>query len=168
MVAFVTLLKLYRIPSSAMEPTLRCARPGPGCTAERSDRVAALRVEWPFDDVERGDIVFFRTPAAARRRCGTGGTFVKRVVGLPGETWEQRNGVVYIDGRKLEEPYLRSDLRDVRNSYPRRRIPRAHVFVLGDNRSQSCDSRVWGPLLEANLVAKAFVTYWPPGRIALR
>jgi signal peptidase I len=167
-VAFVALLKLYRIPSSAMEPTLRCARPAPGCTAERSDRVAAVRIEWPFDDVARGDIVFFKTPSQAVERCGSGRTFVKRVVGLAGETWAQRGGFIYVNGRKLEESYLPPERRDVSTTYPARRIPPRHLLVLGDNRSQSCDSRVWGPLPEKNLVAKALLTYWPPGRITFR
>jgi signal peptidase I len=166
-VAFVTLLKLYRIPSSSMEPTFRCARPAPGCTADRSDRVAALRVEWPIEGVGRGDIVAFNTPPRAPQLCGAGGTFVGRIVGLPGETWAQRSGFVFIDGRRLEEPYVDAERRD-RQTYRSRRIPPGHYFVQGDNRGQSCDSRIWGPLPEKNLLAKALLTYWPPGRIALR
>ena len=150
-----------------MEPTLRCARPAPGCTADRSDRLAAVRVDWPFDDVHRGDIVAFETPPEAERLCGVGGTFVARIVGLPGETWAQRNGVVLIDGRALEEPYVEDDRRD-RRTYPSRRIPVGRYFVQGDNRTQSCDSRVWGSLPKRNLVAKALATYWPPSRIGLR
>lgn len=165
--AFVTLLKLYRIPSSAMEPTLRCARPDPGCSAKRSDRVAAVRLDWPFEGVGRGDVVFFRTPPQAKERCGSGGTFVERVVGLPGEIWAERTGVIFIDGRPLDEPYVDDEHRDERRSPPRR-IPPGHYLVLGDNRVQSCDSRVWGPLPKKNIVAKALVTYWPPGRIAFR
>jgi signal peptidase I len=166
-VAFVTLLKLYRIPSASMEPTFRCARPGAGCTAGTSDRIAALRVEWPFDSVGRGDIVAFNTPPNAQRLCGVGGTFVGRIVGLPGERWAQREGVVIIDGKPLDEPYVHDARRD-RRTYPARRIPPGHYFVQGDNRAQSCDSRIWGPLPKNNLVAKAVLTYWPPGRIALR
>jgi signal peptidase I len=163
----VTLLKLYRIPSSSMEPTLRCARPAPGCTAGRSDRLAAIRVEWPFESLGRGDIVAFETPPLAERRCGVGGTFVARIVALPGETWAQRSGVVFVDGRRLEEPYVDDERRD-RGTYRARKIPPGHYFVQGDNRSQSCDSRIWGALAKRNLVAKTLLTYWPPSRIALR
>jgi signal peptidase I len=163
----VALLKLYRIPSASMEPTLRCARPAPGCTAGASDRVAAVRAEWPFGDVDRGDIVAFRTPPLAEQRCGVGGTFVGRIVALPGETWAQRSGVVFVDGRRLVEPYV-DDARRDRETYRPRKVPPGHYFVQGDNRGQSCDSRIWGPLPKANLVAKAVLTYWPPGRIALR
>jgi signal peptidase I len=166
-VAFVAVLKLYRIPSSSMEPTIHCARPAPGCTAGSSDRVAALRVEWPFDSVGRGDIVAFNTPPNAERLCGVGGTFIGRIVGLPGERWAQRRGFVFVDGERLEEPYVDDERRD-RRTYPARRIPAGHYFVQGDNRAQSCDSRIWGPLPENNLVAKALLTYWPPDRVALR
>ena len=167
LVAFLALVKLYRIPSSSMEPTLRCARPAPGCSAGRSDRLAALRVEWPFEDVSRGDIVAFNTPPSTERLCGVGGTFVGRIVGLAGETWAQRSGLVYIDGRRLDEPYVDDGRRD-RETYRARRVPPGHVFVQGDNRSQSCDSRIWGPLPAKNIVAKALLTYWPPSRIAVR
>jgi signal peptidase I len=166
-VGFVALLKLYRIPSASMEPTLRCARPNPGCTADRSDRVAALRVEWPFEGVGRGDIVAFETPPLAEERCGAGGTFVGRIVGLPGESWAQRSGAVFIDGRPLDEPYVNDRRRDD-ETYRARRVPPGHYFVQGDNRAQSCDSRIWGPLPAKNVVAKALLTYWPPKRIGLR
>ena len=150
-----------------MEPTLRCGGPAPGCTGDRSDRLAAVRVEWPFEGVGRGDIVAFETPSRARVLCGAGGTFVARIVGLPGERWAQRDGIVFIDGRRLDEPYVRDERRD-RQTYRSRSIPSGQYFVQGDNRSQSCDSRVWGALPAKNIVAKAFLTYWPPSRIGLR
>ena len=76
----------YRIPSSSMEPTLHCAKPANGCEARFSDRVLANRFIYRFSDPKRGDIVVFETPPAARMRCGAGGTFVKRLIGLPGDT----------------------------------------------------------------------------------
>ena len=88
----------YRIPSSSMEPTLHCARPGTGCVARFSDRVLANRFIYHFKDPARGDVVVFETPAKARPQCGAGGTFVKRIIGLPGETWSMRNGFVFING----------------------------------------------------------------------
>lgn len=155
----------YRIPSSSMEPTLHCARPGPGCEAHFSDRVLANRFIYRFRSPHRGEIVVFKTPPLAKVRCGAGGTFVKRIIGLPGETWQEKNGYVYINGKKLIEPYVKPDRRDVGTSYPPRKIPPGMYFMMGDNRSQSCDSREWGPVPRKNLIGPVFMIYWPPNRI---
>ena len=156
----------YRIPSSSMEPRLHCARPGSGCLASWSDRVLANRFVYHFRDPSRGDIVVFETPARAEQECGAGGTFVKRIIGLPGETIEQRNGAVFVNGRQLREPYVSRDRNDFRTT-PKERIPPGHYFMMGDNRRQSCDSREWGPVPRDNLIGKVFATYWPPKRISL-
>ncbi len=157
----------YRIPSSSMEPTLHCAGAGVGCTARFSDRVLANRFIYHFVDPDRGDIVVFETPQIAKRDCGAGGTFVKRIVGLPGELLEVRNGFVFVDGVRLRESYVGQDRRDAK-SEPPYRIPKDHYYVMGDNREQSCDSTVWGALPRANLIGKVFAVYWPPRRISLR
>jgi signal peptidase I len=157
----------YRIPSSSMEPTLHCARPGPGCMARFSDRVLANRFIFHFTQPKRGQIVVFETPPQARERCGAGGVFVKRIIGLPGETWEERNGFVYINGRRLNEPYVKPDRRDLGGTYPARKIPKDAYFVMGDNRQSSCDSRVWGTVARDRLIGKVFFTYWPPSRISI-
>ena len=167
LVVFFAYLKLYRIPSSSMEPTFHCARPTVGCESDDSDRVAALRLLWPFDGVSRGDLVAYRTPPAARAKCGAGGTFLHRVVGLPGERWRERNGVIVIDGRRLDEPYLPRERRD-RRTYGGGAIPAGRYLLVGDNREQSCDSRVWGTVARGSLIAKVVAVYWPPGRIGLR
>ena len=73
----------YRIPSSSMEPTLHCAKPGLGCEAGFSDRVLANRFIYRFRNPKRGEIIVFKTPPEAQVRCGAGGTFVKRLIGLP-------------------------------------------------------------------------------------
>src|SRR5437667_2642107 len=102
----------YRIPSSSMEPTLHCPLPGPGCESSTSDRVLACRICYTLHSPHRGDITVFSTPALARTKCGAGGTFVKRIIGLPGDMWSERNGLVYINGKKLNEPYVPEDRRD--------------------------------------------------------
>jgi signal peptidase I len=158
----------YRIPSSSMEPTLHCARPGPGCEARFSDRVLANRFIYHFRSPHRGDIVVFNTPPLAKVRCGAGGTFVKRIIGLPGETWSEKNGYIYIDGKKLIEPYIKPDRRDTGTSYPPRTIPKGDYFMMGDNRSESCDSREWGPVPRGNLIGPVFMIYWPPNRIGFK
>jgi signal peptidase I len=161
----------YRIPSSSMEATLHCARPAPGCESRFSDRVLANRFIFHFRDPQRGDVVVFETPPAAKAKCGAGGTFVKRIVGLPGETVQIRlrrgAAFVYVDGRRLEEPYIEHDRRDI-GPAEKFEVPPGSYFVMGDNRSQSCDSRVWGSVPEDNLIGKVFMTYWPPQRISFR
>ena len=157
----------YRIPSSSMEPTLHCARPGSGCEARFSDRVLACRFCYHFWSPKRGDVIVFKTPPEATPRCGAGGTFVKRLIGLPGDRWEERNGYVYIDGRRLDEPYVQSTRRDSRTIAPIKIAP-DHYFMMGDNRSSSCDSREWGTVPKANLIGKVFAVYWPPARISIR
>ena len=157
----------YRIPSSSMEPTLHCARPGSECEARFSDRVLACRFCYRFWNPKRGQIVVFHTPPLAEVRCGAGGTFVKRLIGLPGETWEERGGYVYINGKPLNEPYIKAARRDSRTIAPIKIAP-GHYFMMGDNRISSCDSRAWGTVPHANLIGKVFATYWPPGRITIR
>ncbi len=172
-VAIVLLVKAYvvnpyRIPSSSMEPTLHCARPGNDCEARFSDRVLANRFVYHLRDPKRGEIAVFETPPKA---CGVGGTFVKRVIGLPGDKLEVRlirgDGFVFINGKRLEEPYVRSDRRQLNASFGPVTVPKDHYFMLGDNREQSCDSREWGALPRDNLIGKVFATYWPPQRLSL-
>jgi signal peptidase I len=166
--------KPYRIPSSSMEPTLHCARPAQGCEARTSDRVLANRFIYHFREPRRGEIVVFLTPKLALQECGSEGTFVKRLIGIPGDRWEERTGVVYINGKRLNEPYIQATRRDSqtlslsdippRNTYTR--IPKGYYLMMGDNRSSSCDSRRWGLVPRKNLIGKVFATYWPPSRIS--
>jgi signal peptidase I len=164
----------YRIPSSSMEPTLHCARPGVGCEARASDRVLANRFLYHFRSPRRGEIVVFHTPKLAQKECGAGGTFVKRLIGVPGDVWEERNGYVYIDGKRLAEPYVRPERRDAENhtladiapSGTYKRIPKDMYLMMGDNRGSSCDSRRWGLVPRRNLIGKVFATYWPPSRVS--
>ena len=163
----------YRIPSSSMEPTLHCARPGSGCEARWSDRVLANRFIYHFRDPRRGEIVVFKTPPAAEAACSTGDTgsggetFVKRLIALPGDRWSERDGYIYLNGQKLNEPYVKADRRDT-ETIPAKTVPKGQYLMLGDNRASSCDSRRWGTVPRKNLIGPVFAIYWPPGRIGFK
>jgi signal peptidase I len=151
----------YRIPSASMEPALHCARPGSGCEAHFSDRVLACRICLDLSGPSRGDIIVFRAPPKAEQTCGEGGTFVKRLVGLPGETVTERKGTVIVDGRRLAEPYVANHDRRTGTWH----VPKGEYFFLGDNRADSCDSRQWGSVPRGNLIGTVVFRYWPPNRI---
>ena len=100
----------------------------------------------------RGDVIVFKAPREPDN------DFVKRVLGLPGETVAVKNGQVFIDGVRIDEPYLRD--RDTRNAVPVK-LRADEYYVLGDNRRQSNDSRAWGPVPEGHIKGKVWVVYWP-------
>jgi signal peptidase I len=158
----------YRVPSSSMEPTLHCARPASGCRARFSDRVIALKIVYRFRDPHRGEIAVFHAPKGAAM-CGEGGslTFIKRVIGLPGETVSERKGTVFVDGTRLDNEYVPAEVRDHRSGrWPK--LEHGEYFMMGDNRAESCDSRDWGPVPRSRFIGPANVTYWPPNRITIR
>jgi len=157
----------YKIPSPSMEPTLHCGRPVPDCEGRYSDRVLANRLIYHFRDPRRGEIIVFHTPPLAAKRCGSGGVFVKRLIGLPGDRVSERNGYVYINGKRLDESYIHADRRD--HEAPRSwSVPKGEYFFMGDNRRESCDSRMWGSVPRSNLIGEVFFVYWPPNRIGIR
>jgi len=160
--ASVGVVHLYRIESSSMEPTMHCARPGPDCLASSADRVVVLK--YVVGSPARGDLVAFHTPPLAAVRCGAGGTFLKRVIGLPGDRWAERGGVVSINGKPLREPYIARGRRDARTVVALT-VPPGKYFLMGDNRQASCDSRSWGTVARSAIIGRVVATYWPPGRI---
>jgi len=141
----------FRVPSSSMEPTLHCGGDLPGCLGTVADHVT-IAVGKP---VKRGDIIVFKTPPQAAMACGEGGTFVKRVVGLPGETVsEDGQGFISVNGKRLAEPYVSARARalDSRNFNGQWKVPAGDYFVIGDNLSASCDSRAWGGVPRGNII----------------
>jgi signal peptidase I len=166
--------KPYTIPSESMEPTLLCGKPGLGCTARFSDRIVACEICNRFGSPSRGQIIVFKAPPLAATRCGAGGTYVKRLIGLPGETvHEDAHGFIWIDDHKLSESYVQPSrrLQDVQNNPTFHNhtwhVPKGEYFFLGDNRGESCDSRMWGAVPAANLIGPVILTYWPLGRLGV-
>jgi signal peptidase I len=151
--------KPYRIPSASMEPTLHCAKPGLDCEGSFNDRVIANRLAYRFSSPKRGQIVVFTAPDDA---CGVGGTFVKRLIGLPGDTIVERNGYVWVDGKKLDDSYVTPDLRDHMSGTWH--VPKGQYFFMGDDRANSCDSRTWGTVSRSSLIGPVLLIYWPPSR----
>jgi signal peptidase I len=157
----------FRVPTSSMEPTLHCAHPGVGCTGSLNDRVLVAKVVYRFRNPKRFEIAVFHAPARARRLCSEGGTYLKRVIGLPGEQVSERDGVFYVNGKKLKEPYLSFYTRDSLTKTWPRDGPKEY-FVMGDNRIGSCDSRTWGGVQRSAFVGPVIATYWPPTRWTIR
>ncbi len=163
----VEIAQPFRVPTSSMEPTLHCAKPGSGCTGSLNDRVLVAKVVYRFRDPKRGEIAVFHAPAAARVACSEGGTYLKRVIGLPGDQVSERTGTFYVDGKRLDEPYLSFYERDsVTRTWPR--LGKKQYFVMGDNRIGSCDSRTWGPVPRSAFIGPVVATYWPPTRWTIR
>jgi signal peptidase I len=149
LVAFVVktfLIQAFFIPSGSMLPTLH-----------EDDRVLVNKLSYDLHDVHRGDLVVFERPE--NEAAGQIKDLIKRVVGLPGERIESRDGAVYIDGDLLEEPYL-ADGAETTGLEPQT-VPEGHVFVMGDNRGDSMDSRVFHAIDEDLIVGRAFVRVWP-------
>ena len=109
--------------------------------------------------IERGDIVVFWFPKEPDK------SYVKRIIGLPGEIVEVRNGKVYIDGQELNEEYLDIEHNQSLPSFPPKKVEEHFYFVMGDNRDNSSDSRYWGLVPEKYIYGKAFFRYWKPSKM---
>jgi signal peptidase I len=162
----------FFIPSESMVHTL-----------EVGDRVLVSRMSYKLHDPRRGDIVVFTSPfetegsgddrslpsrvihtvleSVGLRQPSTE-DFIKRVIALPGETVEGKNGHIIVNGRQLVEPYLAEE---PIGDFPAKTIPAGHVWVMGDNRNRSSDSRVFGPIKESKIVGRAILRIWPLNRL---
>jgi signal peptidase I len=173
------LVKPFRIPSESMVPTLQVGQ-----------RVLVDRVSPRFSSPDRGDIIVFKPPKGAdddadvqcakevpNQACSqavdarSSTNFIKRVVGVPGDTLYIQAGRVYLKGKdgrfhQQKEPFIRPDSAcETCNLRKPITIPKDHFFMMGDNRGNSTDSRVWGPIPKSSIIGGAFFTYWPPKRI---
>lgn len=140
------------IPSEAMSPTLQI-----------NDRLFVNKLDYRFESPDRGEVIIFQAPQAALTAASSTAdtAYIKRVIGLPGETIEVKEGSVYVDGERLAESYVRSP---IAYTWGPETVPADAYFVLGDNRNSSLDSHVWGFLPAENIIGKATKIFWPPQR----
>ncbi len=152
-------VQTYSIPSGSMEPTLMIG-----------DRIVVDKLSYHLHGVGRSDIVVFSSPPTEDCAGPPVADLVKRVIGLPGETISLSGGMVYINGKVLAEPWLPSSVQAATEPGPslapyslhhRFTVPADEVFVMGDNRTDSCDSRFWGPIRESTIVGKVDLRIWP-------
>ena len=137
-----------RVEGQSMEPSLHT-----------DQRLVVEKVSYRFHGPQRFDVVVLRLPSQGEE------LLIKRVIGLPGETVEFKNGRVYINGEQLDEPFTVDETRPGRNGTVT--VPPLHVYVLGDNRDRSNDSRSFGPVPIDNVVGRAWLSYWPPEDVGL-
>ena len=140
------LLQAFYIPSDSMNPTL-----------VQRDRVLVNKLSYHFHDVHRGDIVVFKRPPGENDPKIK--DLIKRVIGLPGDSIEAHDGHVFVDGRRLNEPYLPAGIQI--KPLARQVVPGNSIFVMGDNRPSSKDSTVFGPISKNLVVGRAFLRVWP-------
>ena len=141
------------IPSGSMIPTLQI-----------DDRLVVEKISYRFNKPERGDIIVFRAPQKALDAAQVQGkaAYIKRVIGLPGETVEVKDGKVFIDGKALQENYIQAP---PTYTLAPEVVPADEYLVLGDNRNSSSDGHVWGFLPGDSIIGRAAVRFWPPSRI---
>ena len=124
------------------------------------ERIFVNRFIYRFKDVRRGDVVVFWYPKDRNK------SFIKRVLGIPGDEIEIRDGVVYVNGVRISEPYLKPEFQDYK-SFRKAVVPAGQYFVLGDHRNSSNDSRSWGFVAQPLIYGKAVFSYWPFSRLGL-
>jgi signal peptidase I len=140
-------VEAFYIPSESMVPTLRVG-----------DRVLVNKFIYRFTEPERRDIVVFKSVE------GGGEDLIKRVVGVPGDEISVRGGKLLVNGERQREPYVNRRFPD-RSFAASTTVPKGNVFVMGDNRANSRDSRYFGPVPKRKIEGEAFLRFWPPDRI---
>lgn len=138
-----------KVEGGSMEPGL-----------QDQERIFINKLAYRLENIQRGDIVVFTYPGDPRK------SFIKRVIGLPGDRVRIYDGQVYLNGRLIQEPYVPEEYQDSR-SYPEIRVPADSYFVLGDHRSMSNDSREFGPVLRSFIYGKAVFGYWPVDKMGV-
>lgn len=153
LVIYLFFMQPHQVSGQSMDPFLK-----------DKDYVLTDKISYRTRSPERGDVVVFHAPDAANCPVGAGCDYIKRVIGLPGESVEIRDNGIYINDELLAEPYIASDVQTLAGAFTRDRVitlgPQEY-FVVGDNRMHSSDSRSWGPIQPQMIVGRAFFRYWP-------
>jgi signal peptidase I len=142
----------FFIPSGSMEPTLHVG-----------DRIVVNKLSVRFGTINVGDIIVFKAPPTEHCDDGNFPDLVKRVIGLPGQTLTSKGNTVYVDGKVLKEPW--TYWKTLSPAIKKITVPANNYFVMGDWRSNSCDSRFWGTVPRSDIIGKAFFRIWPLSRI---
>jgi signal peptidase I len=149
LLAFIFVIFLYQpvqVEGTSMLPRLT-----------NHERIFINKFVYRFEPIRRGDIVVFRFPLDPSK------SYIKRIIGLPGETVQVRDGRVYINGHELQEPYVPAAFWD-HESFPAITLAPNHYYALGDHRDSSNDSREWGAIARSDIYGKAVFVYWPFGQ----
>jgi len=143
----------FFIPSGSMEPTLQVG-----------DRIVVDKLSVRYGTINTGDVIVFHAPATVASVCGDADSdLVKRVIGVPFDTVSSTGNTIYINGHPLAEKWSHTE--PLGPVIKTTRVPKNDYFVIGDNHSDSCDSRYWGFVPRQNIIGKVFVRLWPLRRI---
>lgn len=148
MTVYLFLVQPHQVDGDSMYPTFH-----------NGEYLLTEKVSYYLHKPERGDIIVFEAPPNPDK------DFIKRIIGLPGETVLIKDGQVFINGKKLSEPYLPAYTYTTEGTFQEITLKPEEYFVMGDNRPSSSDSRSWGPVKRDKIVGKAWFVYWPPNRI---
>ncbi len=158
LVVYLFFLQPHQVNGQSMVPNF-----------QDGEHVLTDKVSYKMRDPERGEIVVFHAPPAAHCPEGTGCDFIKRILGVPGDTVEVKNNAVWVNGNKLPEPYIPSDFVILPGNATKDKsvyLGPNEFFVSGDNRPYSSDSRSWGAITKDDIIGRVFFRYWPPAAIS--
>ncbi|MFZ5376904.1 MAG: signal peptidase I [Patescibacteria group bacterium] len=154
LVVYLFFLQPHQVNGQSMVPNF-----------QSGEYVLTDKISYKMGNPQRGEVVVFHAPEAARCPKGTGCDFIKRVIALPGETVEVKDNTIFVNGVALNESYIPDDFEIPAGAFTKGvsvTMGPDEYFVCGDNRPYSSDSRAWGPINKSHIVGRAFFRYWPP------
>ena len=161
LVVYLFFMQPHQVNGQSMVPTF-----------QSGEYLLTDKVSYKVGEPQRGDIVVFHAPEAANCPKGTGCDFIKRIIGLPGETVSLQNSTYFINGQPLTEPYIPVEYQTLPGDFFKTQgntytLALGEYFVSGDNRPYSSDSRAWGPITKNEIVGRGFIRYWPLNVVGL-